>query len=253
VAVTGGVLGLPELDREIARALPKGWLALVIGHTDADTTLFAKQFAHAGPGGPGPAVYYTTYERTEDVRTTFQGFGWDPDAVRVANLSEEYYQRVLVRHLEVSRIREKGLKLADLSNPLPNGENSRPYSLPSRILSDLAQLDTPFRLVLDSLDFLLEVLPLPEVLTVARQIRHRAQQLGGQALLVVHGEIHERRVAGLLEDMADLVVELESRTEGVGAEHRIVLRKVRNHPELRRAAVLRVTEQGLAIGPGSGP
>jgi KaiC/GvpD/RAD55 family RecA-like ATPase len=246
VVVAQGVLGLPELDRELAAALPTGWLALAIGHSDSDTSLFAKQFAHAGAESL-PSAYYTTYERTEDVRKTFQALGWAPESVRVANLSEEYYQRVLVRHLEVSRIREKGLKLADLTTAPSSVAEPRPYSLPSRILSDLSELDQPFRLVLDSLDFLLEVLDLPEVLSVSRQIRHRAQQLGGQALLVVHGEIHERRVAGLLEDMADVVVELETRPDGARFEHRIVVRKVRNHPEMRRTCVLRMTEGGLKV------
>jgi KaiC/GvpD/RAD55 family RecA-like ATPase len=251
VAGPEGVLGLPELDRELASALPKGWLALAIGHSDSDTSLFAKQFAHAGAGS-APSVYYTTYERTEDVRATFQGFGWDPEGVQVANLSEEYYQRVLVRNLEVSRIREKGLKLADLMAQPAGDAHAKVYNLPSRILSDIAGLDRPFRLVVDSLDFLLEVLELSEVLSVARQIRHRAQQLGGQALLVVHGEIHERRVAGLLEDMADIVVELESRADGARFEHRIVVRKVRNHPELRRTYVLKMTERGLKVESGHG-
>jgi KaiC/GvpD/RAD55 family RecA-like ATPase len=245
------VLGLPELDRELAGSLPKGWLALALGHSDSDTSLFAKQFAHSA-SGPEPSVYYTTYERTEDVRKTFQGLGWDPEAIRVANLSEEYYQRVLLRHLEVSRIREKGLRLADLAARPPVTSQARPYSLPSRILSDLAELDRPFRLVLDSLDFFLEVLDLGEVLGVARQIRHRAQQLGGQSLLVVHGEIHERRVAGLLEDMADIVVELESRPDGARFEHRLVVRKVRNHPELRRTSVLKTTSQGLELDDSRG-
>jgi len=252
VVVADGVLGLPELDRELASALPNGWLALAIGHSDSDTSLFAKQFANAS-AGPIPSVYYTTYERTEDVRETFQALGWDPNKIRVANLSEEYYQRVLVRHLEVSRIRQKGLKLADLAEPASDAVEARPYSLQSRILSDLSGLDRPFRLVLDSLDFLLEVLDLSEALSVARQIRHRAQQLGGQCLLVIHGEIHERRVAGLLEDMADVVVELETRPDGARFEHRLVVRKVRNHPELRRTSVLRMSEHGLKVEPKGGP
>ncbi|HEV2166954.1 MAG TPA: ATPase domain-containing protein [Thermoplasmata archaeon] len=246
----GTILGLPELDRDLAPALPKGWLGLLNAPTDAEASLLAKQFAaRATPAAP--AVFYTTYERTEDVQSTFRGLGWDPTPLRIVNLAEEYFVHVLSPRLEVSRIRERGLVLADLASGTLPGEARAPFNLTNRILSDIAGLDRPFRLVLDSLDFLLEVLDLPEVLTIARQTRHRAQALGAQALLVVHSEIHERRASGLLEEMADLVLELDAQPDGTRYEHRLALRKVRNHPELKRTAIVRITPNGFALaGPG---
>lgn len=243
----GPVLGLPELDGELAPCLPKGWLALLIGQSDTETSLFAKQFAHQASEA-APALYYTTYERSEDVAATFQGLGWEAKAVRILNLQEEYFRHVLSRRLEVSRVREKGLTLSDLSSPAEPRPPTRSYNLGNRIVSEIAQLDRPFRLVVDSLDFLLEVLDLAEVMTVARQSRHRAQRFGGQALLVVHGEIHERRVSGLLEDMADIVVELTTVPAGDRFEHRLAVRKVRNHPEQKRTAVLRIGAHGFELG-----
>jgi KaiC/GvpD/RAD55 family RecA-like ATPase len=241
------VLGIPELDPELFPYMPPGWLGLLVGHSGSGTPLFAKQFAQAMVG-TSPVLYYTTYERTEDVHRAFRDFGWDPDGVQIVNLYEEYFRNVLVRSLEVSQRRERGLKLADLTPSKSHEPRPSTYNITSRILADLAALDGRFRLVLDSLDFFFEVLDTSDVMTVVRQIRHRAQELGGQALLVVQGEFHERRVSGMLEDMADLVVELAARQRGEVYEHSLAVRKIRNHPEGTRILPSRMTPTGLMLG-----
>lgn len=241
------VLGIPELDGELYAYMPPGWLGLLVGHSGAGTPMFAKQFAQAMVG-TSPVLYYTTYERTEDVHRAFRDFGWDPDGVQIVNLSEEYFRNVLVHSLEISQLRERGLKLADLDGSRAKSPVPSTYNITSRLLADLAALDGRFRLVLDSLDFFFEVLDQNEVMTVVRQVRHRAQELGGQALLVVQGEFHERRVSGMLEDMADLVVELNARPRGESYEHTIAVRKIRNHPERTRILPVRMTESGLTVG-----
>ncbi len=244
------ILGLPDLDRELAPGLPHGWLGVLGGPTDAETSLLAKQFAvHARDSAP--AIYYTTHERTEEIRSTFEGLGGDAEAVRIVNLSEEYFQYVLSPRLETSRIRERGLQLADLRAERPSVTPRAPYNLTSRILSDLAGLDRPFRLVLDAVDFLVEVLDLPEVMTIARQVRHRAQAYGAPALLVMHGEILERRAAGLLEGLADVLLELTPDEEESSPAHRLRVRKVHNHPELKRTVRLKVTPRGFVAAPSS--
>ncbi|MCI4369090.1 MAG: hypothetical protein L3K09_05975 [Thermoplasmata archaeon] len=238
------LLDIPEIDGPTSAALPTGWLGLLVGYPGSDAALLAKQFAEAGTGTM-PVYYYTTYERTEDVERTFRDFGWDPSSIQVHNLSEEYYQRVLVRDLEVRRSRERGLSLAELTEAAAAGSSSVRFSLTSRLLTDLGAINGRFRLVLDSLDFLLEVLEPAEVMTICRQVRHRAQALGGQALLAVQGEIHERRITGLLQDMADLVLEVRSEPSGSRHRHVLVVRKVRNHPERTRTVDLEVTDKGI--------
>jgi len=81
------VLGIPEVDRSLWTALPPGWLALLSGHSGSGAPLLAKQFAHAGVGTT-PVLFYTTYERTEDVRKAFDDFGWDPSDVKIVNLAD---------------------------------------------------------------------------------------------------------------------------------------------------------------------
>ncbi|HKV90732.1 MAG TPA: ATPase domain-containing protein [Thermoplasmata archaeon] len=240
------VLGIPELDPELFPCMPPGWFGLLVGHSGSGTPMFAKQFAQAMVGS-SPVLYYTTYERTEDVHRAFRDFGWDPDGVQIVNLSEEYFRNVLVRSLEVSQRRERGLKLAELAATRPKSTTPSTYNVTSRLLADLAALDGRFRLVLDSLDFFFEVLETSDVMTVVRQIRHRAQELGGQALLVVQGEFHERRVSGMLEDMADIVIELAARQRGEAYEHTLAVRKIRNHPERTRILPARMTESGLTV------
>jgi KaiC/GvpD/RAD55 family RecA-like ATPase len=240
--------GIPELDSTIAPYLPGGWLGLLTGPSGAGTHLLAKQFAAAGVGS-SPVLYYTTDERTQDIQQAFRDYGWDPEGVRILNLDDEYYERVLVRQLEVSRTRERGLRAEEVlragQTPLP----LRPFSLTSRVLADLAQLDGPFRLIIDSVDFLIEILGASELIVLARQIRRRAQSLGGQAVLILQPQIHDARTTGLLDEMADLIIGMETVGDGDRFVTRLTVRKIRNHPERNRVLAAEVTESGLRFQP----
>jgi len=246
------VLGIPEIDQPLWTALPPGWLALLTGHSGTGAPLLAKQFAHAGVGNV-PVLFYTTYERTEEVNKAFDDFGWDPGAVKVVNLADEYYERVLVRGLEVARAREVGLSLDELVEVRPRTRASSSYSLTNRMLSDLASIDEPFRLVVDSVDFFFEVLEPHDVTTVARQIRHRCQSIGGQALLCAHSIGHDRTVLGLLQDLADVVFDLRAEPKGDRYEHTLCVEKVTNHPNLTRVWKAEVGSEGWRVEPRDAP
>ena len=246
------VLGIPEFDDRVGTALPPGWLALLTGHSGSGAPLLAKQFAHAGVGTV-PVLFYTTYERTEDVRKAFDDFGWDPASVKIVNLADEYYERVLLHGLEVARAREVGLSLDQLVDPAPKGTAGRSFSLTNRMLSDLAVIDSPFRLVVDSVDFFFEVLEPQDVTTVARQIRHRCQTIGGQALLTAHSIAHDRSVFGLLQDLADLVLELRPEPKIDHYEHTLLLEKVGNRPDLTRIYRAEVGETGWYLSDPATP
>ena len=240
------IFGIPEIDEELYPSLSPGWLALLLGTSGSGAPLLAKQFAHAGVGH-SPVLFYTTYERTEDVAHAFDDFGWDAGAVKVVNISNEYYDRVLVRGLEVSRVRESGLRHRELAQAPVEPGRLLSFNLTNRMLADLASIDTPFRLVLDSLDFFLEVLEPHEVTTVARQIRHRCQTLGGQALLSLHSLGYEKSVTGLLQDLADIVVQLKAEANGSAYDHWLMIEKVRNHPNMKRVVRAEVTGSGWAV------
>ncbi|MGA8303315.1 MAG: ATPase domain-containing protein [Thermoplasmata archaeon] len=242
------IFGIPEVDGTLYAALPPGWLALLSGHSGSGAPLLAKQFAHAGIGRV-PVLFYTTFERTGDVRKAFDDFGWDPSEVKVVNLADEYYERVLVRGLEIARAREQGLSLNELVSGAPVDHSSKSFSLTNRMLSDLAGMDTPFRLVLDSVDFFFEVLEPHDVTTVARQIRHRCQTIGGQALLTIHSVAHDRAIYGLLQDLADLVFELRAEPDAGRYAHTLFTEKVGNRPDLSRITPVHVGDSGWIAGP----
>ncbi len=237
------ILGIPEIDQPIATALPPGWLAILHGHSGSGAPLLAKQFAHAG-AGTAPVLFYTTYERSEDVKKAFDDFGWDPAEIKIVNLADEYYERVLVRGLDVARARERGLTPDRLAEAPTRDRFQTSFSLTNRMLADLADIDTPFRLVVDSVDFFFEVLEPKEVTTVARQIRHRCQSIGGQALMTAHSLGHDRQVLGLLQDLADLSLDLRAEPRGERYEHTLYLEKVGNRPDLARIVKIDVGEDG---------
>ncbi len=241
------IFGIPELDKDLVPVLPGAWLGLLVGRPGSGSALFAKQFAQAAGPHRTPVIFYTTYERTEDIRRAFEEFGWRPENVRIVNLADEYYERVLRRDLEVSRAREQGLTYRDVERAPPTTVERRTFNLQNRILADLGTIETPFRLVLDSLDFCLEILAPAEVMVVARQVRHLAQSHGGDALLVFQSDIHERRMAGLLEELADLVLELRAEPKAEAFEHVLAIRKVRNHPERSRSQTVLATDHGLVL------
>jgi KaiC/GvpD/RAD55 family RecA-like ATPase len=241
------VFGIPEIDQPIWTALPPGWLSLLSGTSGSGAPLLAKQFAHAGVGDV-PVLFYTTYERTEDVKKAFDDFGWDPGGIKIVNLADEYFERVLVHGLEIAKAREGGISLSELVAPKPQDRTLTPFSLTNRMLSDLARIDSPFRMVVDSVDFFLEVMEPHELTTVARQIRHRCQTIGGHALLTAHSVSHDRSVFGLLQDLADLVVELRAEPRHDRFDHTLLIEKVANRPDLTHIWNAELGESGWHVG-----
>ncbi|MFY9717228.1 MAG: ATPase domain-containing protein [Thermoplasmata archaeon] len=244
------IFDIPEIDQPLAPALRPGWLAVLAGTSGSGAPLLAKQFANAGVGTT-PVLFYTTYERTDDVRSAFEDFGWDPADIKIVNLADEYYERVLVKGLEVARVRERGLSLEDLNRAEPEGRSRPSFSLTDRMLADLATIDAPFRMVVDSVDFFFEVLEPREVITVARQIRHRCQTIGGQALIAVHSPGHERATTTRLEDLADLVLTLRAEPHGDRHQHTLSVEKVGNRPDLTRIWRGVLEERGWRVEPPS--
>ena len=246
------IFGIPEIDLPLNTAVPPGWLALLSGHSGSGAPLLAKQFAHAGVGNV-PVLFYTTYERSEDVRAAFDEFGWDPAEIKIVNLADEYYERVLVHGLDVARARERGLTLEQIVRATPRDRAATSFSLTNRMLSDLAGIDSPFRLVVDSVDFFFEVLEPQDVTTVGRQIRHRCQTIGGQALLTVHSLAHDVSTFGLLQDLADLVFELRAEPKVDRYEHTLYIEKVGNRPDLARIWAARLGEDGWRVDEPGAP
>jgi KaiC/GvpD/RAD55 family RecA-like ATPase len=252
VAERAHPLGIPELDAALESTLPLGWLGVVEGRSGSGTSLLAKQFAHAGLGS-SPVLYYTTYERSDDVARAFAGFGWTSEGLHAVDLAAEYYDRVLKRDIEVSRTRERGITYRDLVGAPNMPVQRRTFNLENRLLADLATIDGPFRLVLDSLDLFLELAEPAQVARVARHIRRLAQEYGGQALLVLQEEHGGATAHSLLEELADLVLELKTDTGVDPPTIRVAVRKIGDRPDRTGRWQLRVGAEGLeAVVPSTG-
>ncbi|MCI4347400.1 MAG: RAD55 family ATPase [Thermoplasmata archaeon] len=242
------LLGIPDIDAGLAPYLPPGCLIVVVGTPGSGSHLLAKQFAMSGIGST-PVLYYTTSERTVDAQEAFRSFHWDAEPIKFGNLSDDFYRRVLEPQLEVARVRERGLRLEDLRNARRPEVPLAPYSLVGRFLNDLGGLDSPFRLVLDSLDFLLELLEVSEVVNLVRQIRSRTQLLGGKAMVTVQLASLDNRSSAMLEDVADLGITLRSEPDGTSFDHTLEVRKIRNHPEHTQIRKLVINETGFHVAP----
>lgn len=251
MAAAAKILGIPEFDKPLAGALPDGWLCVLTGGTATGAPILAKQFAAAGIGEL-PVLFYTTYERTKELEASFREFGWDPAGLKVVNLAEEYYERVLARGLEAARVRERGLTPADLKVTRSHERALTPFRLTDRLLADLAGIDAPFRLVIDSIDFFFEVLEPADVMRVARQIRYRCQSVGGQALLAAHSLRHDTPVATHLKDLADVVLDFRAEPRGERSTHTLHLEKAGRRPDLTRLVPARLAENGWALGETTG-
>jgi KaiC/GvpD/RAD55 family RecA-like ATPase len=245
-------LGIPDLDAALESTLPPGWLGVVEGRSGSGTSLLAKQFAHAGLGR-SPVLYYTTYERSDDVARAFADFGWKSEGLHAVDLAAEYYDRVLKRDIEVSRTRERGITYRDLVGAPNLPVQRRTFNLENRLLADLATIDGPFRLVLDSLDLFLELAEPAQVARVARHIRRLAQEFGGQALLVLQEEHAGATARSLLEELADVVVELKTDTAAFPPTIRVAVRKIGGRPDRTGRWELRVGPGGLeTVSPPTG-
>jgi KaiC/GvpD/RAD55 family RecA-like ATPase len=251
VPAASKILGIPDFDKPLAGALPDGWLGILTGASATGAPILAKQFAAAGVGGP-PVLFYTTYERSKELEASFREFGWDPTELKIVNLAEEYYERVLARSLEAARVRERGLTVDDLKAPRSHERALTPFRLTDRLLSDLSSIDAPFRLVIDSVDFFLEVLDPTDVMRVARQIRYRCQSVGGQALLAAHSLRHDSSTAMHLEDLADVVLDFRAEPQGEKFTHTLHLAKAGRRPDLARLIPARLGDSGWLLADGTG-
>jgi KaiC/GvpD/RAD55 family RecA-like ATPase len=230
VSDAAALFDLPGVDEAIRGGVRGGWLALLLDRPGTGAQLLAKQFAHAAPHGRN-TLFYSTTEPTADLPEVFRGFGWDPSVIHFTDLDRVYFARMHRRELETAQARERGLSLAELAPPTHPIETAAPGGLSQKLLSDLAQLDGPFRLVLDSSDFLFEVLDPLEGSTLVRQVRNRAIELGGEALVLLNPEVVDRRHRSLLEGIADVVLRLERPEQLATSTRRLLLEKLRNHPE----------------------
>ena len=238
--------GIPALDKAIMNGIPKGYTVLCIGTPGAGVELFAKRFATAGAGSEN-VTYFSTSERDEDVIQTMKDFNWDTN-LNIVNIGTMYYERVLAKHLEVSKYRHEGLSIRDLKQYQAADYNE--YDFPTNFLTtlsyEISKLKPPFRIVLDSLNFFLEYYPHNEVLSALRTIKAHTQHNEGVALVTLVKGVLDSRVESGIEEIVDAIIELERLREGFEFKRNLLIRKVRNHPEKTGILAYTIDDKGIS-------
>ncbi len=238
--------GIPALDKAIMDGVPKGYTILCIGTPGAGVELFAKRFASAGAENE-TVRYFSTSERDEDVLDTMKDFGWSTD-LKIVNIGTMYYEKVLARHLDVSKYRLEGLTMRDLrqfeAEEYPEDEYVANFL--TTLTYEVSKLTPPFRIVLDSLNFFLEYYPYNEVLSALRTVKAHTQHNEGVALVTLVKGVLDSRTESGIEEIVDVIIELERLRDGFEFKRNLLIRKVRNHPEKTGILAYTIDEKGIS-------
>jgi KaiC/GvpD/RAD55 family RecA-like ATPase len=240
-------LGIPALDKALMDGIPKGYTVLCIGTPGAGVELFAKRFATANVKKEN-VTYFSTSERTEDVVQTMEDFEWDTD-IKIVNIGTMYYEKVLAKHLEVSKYRQEGLTIRDIRQfKLTNKDEEDEFSMNflTTLTYEISKLSPPFRIVLDSLNFFLEYYPHDEVLSALRTIKAHTQHNEGVALVTLVKGVLDSRVESGIEEIVDGIIELERQRDGFEYKRNLLIRKIRNHPEKTGILAYTIDAKGIS-------
>ncbi len=237
--------GIPALDKAIMNGIPKGYTILCLGTAGAGVELFAKRFASVDTANES-VVYFSTSERDEDIKDTMNDFNWATN-MKIVNIGTMYYEKVLAKHLEVSRYRLDGLTMKDIRQfKQEKSDETMPYNFLTTVTYEISKMKPPFRIVLDSLNFFLEYYSPKEVLSAIRTIKAHTQHNGGVALLTLVKGVMDSHIENGIEEIVDAIIELERQRDGFEFKRNLLIRKVRNHPEKTGILAYTIDEKGIS-------
>lgn len=231
--------GIEELDKALMNGIPEGYTILVMGPPGAGMELFAKQFASVKEQ---KIAYFSTNERTEDLKTAMKKFGWNTD-INIINIGTKYYENVLARKLEISRFRQEGITMRDIRE-FEKG-TYKEINFVTFLTYEISKLEPPFRIIIDSLDFFFENYDHHEVLSAMRTIIAHIQHKGGVALFTMLKEVYDAKTVSGVEGMVDAIIELERDREKLEFKKYLVIRKVRNYPDKVKILPYSITHKGI--------
>ena len=237
--------GIPALDKAIMEGIPKGYTVLCIGPPGAGVELFAKRFASAGTGEN--VTYFSTSERDDDVIKTMDDFGWNTD-LKIVNIGTMYYEKVLAKHLEVSKYRLEGLTMRDIRQYKLQGKDKedKNYNFLTTLTYEISKLEPPYRIVLDSMNFFLEYYNHAEVLSALRTIKAHTQHNEGVALVTLVKGVLDSHIESGIEEIVDCIIELERLRDGFEFKRNLLIRKIRNHPEKTGILAYTIDDKGIS-------
>ena len=82
-------------------------------------------------------------------------------------------------------------------------------------------------------------------MSAVRAIKEYAQANGGTVMYTISESAHEQKIRSQLEAICDLVIQLEVGRMAAEFENRLIIKKIRNHPEKAAVMIYAVTDSGL--------
>ena len=182
--------GIERLDEALidGKGITMGSSVLIQGSSGSGKELLAKQFASAGIGSEN-VVYFSTDETSDELIDTFEQYRWPTD-LRIVNIGTQYFEKVLSRELQASRFKQEGLSVAELRNIGSYGSTADQINFVADMTYEISKLRSPFRVVIDSLDFFLQYYDPGDVLSAMRTIKEYAQANGGTVMYTVTEGAH---------------------------------------------------------------
>lgn len=233
--------GIKELDAILGGGFAEGTLCAVVGPPGAGTGIFAKQFAAAGDE---KSYYFSTSEGKEEVLDTIKRFGWRTD-VNIVDIADRYYDKILLKRLEVTRFRQEGVRMSDLrdyEDELYTGFNFLTF-----LTNEIFRIKPPFRVVVDALDFFIDIYGVDEVLSALRTIKAFTGRNRGLMVVTVTRGVFDLRTQNSIDALVDTLIELERERIGKKFDNNLIASKVKNYPERSRIMQYFIGQNGITL------
>ncbi len=233
--------GIKKLDEVLMDGVPDGFSILVMGTPSSGMELFAKQFASGGKNDKG--VYFTTSETKDEVKSLMKSYKWRED-VDIISISTQYYEKILAKELEASKLKKEGLSVSDIAK-LGTFEGREDINFLETLTYEISKLKKNYRIVIDGLDFFLERYPPEDVLSDIRTIKSHIHYTKGLVLFTMIKDVYDKRIENSIAAIADCVIDLEVAKVGTGFENRLIVKKVKNMPQKIVTLIYAITEKGI--------
>ena len=233
--------GIKKLDEVLMDGVPDGFSILVMGTPSSGMELFAKQFASGGKNDK--AVYFTTSETKDEVKSLMKSYKWRED-VDIISISTQYYEKILAKELEASKLKKEGLSVSDIAK-LGTFEGREDINFLETLTYEISKLKKNYRIVIDGLDFFLERYPPEDVLSDIRTIKSHIHYTKGLVLFTMIKDVYDKRIENSIAAIVDCVIDLEVAKVGTGFENRLIVKKVKNMPQKIVTLIYSITDKGI--------
>lgn len=262
-----GIMGLDKNlfeNREFEKpvyGLPKGTIILVKGAEGSGKELLAKQFA-SGTREREDILYFATEEGKKEILNILEEYKWiaKPENLDIIDVIQAYNK---ILNEEVSKTKRRRGKpeymetiaMSDFEKEKKEPEPGKHYYVCEDLIErpdflfdlyntflenteSLVQYEvTPYRLIIDSLDFYLDHCDKGKVIDTIMLIANKVKSDGAIALMTMSSDIFSKDIEKRIGGIADCILGLKMEEKGEKSEHILEIIEVKNHPEKRKRMI----------------